>query len=166
MGEKIVIVNSSWYFCGRNNNEISHGAFRYRCRCFYFYWISEWRFSTFGPATTSDHFLIFLNALIPLAHHWLGWGSSPFDEGDDLILSQKHNPTLEDRREEKQGKRKPHRVFVRREFDVVSSGIGSASLKAISIDRILYLHERVIFKCETDAMERYRKLTAASEGGF
>jgi len=83
-----------------------------------------------------------------------------------LIRSQKDNPTLEDRREEKQGKRKPQRVFVRREFDVVSSGIGSTSLKAISIDRILSLHERVIFKCERDATERYRELTAASEGRF
>jgi hypothetical protein len=44
---------------------------------------------------------------------------------------------VEDRREEKQGKQKQQRVFVKREFDVVSSGIGSAPLKAIWIDPVL-----------------------------
>jgi hypothetical protein len=86
---------------------------------------------------------------------------------------------VEDRREEKQGKQKQQRVFVKREFDVVSSGIGSAPLKAIWMDPVLsfslslslslslivfsgkerFLNARGKVKKVT---ERYRELTGAS----
>jgi hypothetical protein len=68
---------------------------------------------------------------------------------------------VEDRREEKQGKQKQQRVFVKREFDVVSSGIGSAPLKAIWVDPVLsfslslcIFRKREVFKCERKGEER------------
>jgi len=62
---------------------------------------------------------------------------------------------VEDRREEKQGKQKQQRVFVKREFDVVSSGIGSAPLKAIWMDPVLSSLSLSLSLCVFSGKERF-----------